>query len=147
MKRAFTFLTIAFGIQLLFSCDPAQTIQITNASESDVRIIFKLDTTIKNGDLAHALESFQRNHMEGASNDSIVLKIKPNQGHNYAALHFGMGVWDEDNVNGLVNSLKYIEIETQDIITIYKSKSAMKKLLEDNKEGFIWKPTIELSIK
>ena len=81
---------------------------------------------------------------EIAIGDSIIFNLKQKDTAN---IDFGIGTWSDGQIEEVINSIKNIEIETDEIKMIYKSKSSMKNILEKNREGFIFKTKIEIEIK
>lgn len=133
MKKIFKFLLLSFFAVILLSCDPPHNIYFINKTNSNIRVKFELDPKVKNNSLKRI-----------STNDSIVFDIKKNE---KAQIYFGIGTWDGNEIDELVKSIDNISIETNEIKTIYKTKNSMKRILENNKEGFWWKTRIEIDVE
>lgn len=133
MQKIFKFLIISFFSVFFISCDPPHNIYFINKTNSNVKVKINLQSKAENYTLKQL-----------SINDSIVFNIKQNT---KAGIYFGIGTWDGNEIDELVKSIENISIETNEIKTIYKTKDSMKKILENNKEGFWWKTRIEINIE
>lgn len=133
MKTIIKISTLAFLLVVLVSCDPAHDIEFTNNTNSAAKIKFKLNPKFKNYRLS-----------ESITGDSIVFNLKPKDTAN---LYFGIGVWDDEEIDQLCNSIISLEIENNDLKTIYKSKRTIKNILENNQKGFWWKTRITIGVE
>ena len=133
MKEAFKILSIIATSFLFCSCDPPHYIDFINNSKGNVKVKINLKSKIENCELR-----------EIAIGDSIIFNLKQKDTAN---IHFGIGNWSDNEIEETVKSIKNIEIETEDITTIYKTEKAMKKILQNNREGFFFKTRIEIEIK
>ena len=133
MKFIFRLLTLISFTILLSSCDPAQNIDFINKTESPVKIKIKINSNNTNWRLK-----------EFVKGDSIVLEIRPK---GTESLYFGMGTWEENEVDETVKSIDNIEIETEDIKTIYKSRKSIAEILKNNRKGLWWKTNIEIEVE
>lgn len=133
MKNIFKLLTPIFFFTLLTSCDPSQDIHFVNKTDSNVKVKIILEPNTKGFHLK-----------EVATKDSIVFNLMKDS---IAEVDCGMGTWSQDEVIRFTNSVKSIEFDTKDITTIYKSKKAMKVILEENEKGLFFKSLIEVEIK
>lgn len=133
MKTIIRIFPLAFLLVFLVSCDPAHDIVFINNTNSVAKVKFKLSPTFKNDQLS-----------ESITGDSIVFNLKSKD---TSTLYFGIGVWDNKEIDQLCNSITSLEIENSDLKTVYKSKRTIKKILENNQEGFWWKTRIVIDIK
>jgi hypothetical protein len=133
MKTIIKIFSIAFLVIFLVSCDPAHDIVFTNNTNSVTKVKFKLNPKFKNYRLS-----------ESITGDSIVLNLKPKDTAN---LYFGIGVWNDKEIDQLCNSIISLEIENNDLKTVYKSKKTIKNILENNQEGFWWKTRIAIEVE
>jgi hypothetical protein len=133
MKTFYQLFILLFFSFLFVSCDPAQNMHFINKTDSDAKVKIVLNPKFENYRLK-----------ELAKNDSIVFNIKEKDTAN---IYFGMGTWDGKEVEVVVNSIRSLSIETSEVITIYKSKEAIKKFFEKGKEGFWWKTRIVVEIE
>lgn len=133
MKTHYQLIILLFFSILFVSCDPAQNMDFINKTDYNVKVKIVLNPKVENFRLK-----------EIATNDSIVFNLKEKDTAN---IYFGLGTWDDKEVEVVVNSIKNISIETTEIITIYKSKKAMMNFFENGKEGFWWKTRIVLEIE
>ena len=133
MKKIKNILILIISSQLLMSCDPPHFIDFVNNTDSNVKVKFNLNPTVENYDLERM-----------STNDSIVFNIKPKDTAN---LHFGIGSWSDKQIEELTNSVTNIEIETQNIKTVYKTKKSMDDIFKQNRHGFWFKTKIEISIE
>ncbi|WP_188051757.1 hypothetical protein [Flavobacterium sp. GP15] len=115
----------------LTSCDPAHSIYLLNNTNDEAKVKFNLNSKIPN---------YRLNEI---SKDSIVFNIKQKD---TAEIYFGIGTWNENEIDEMSNSIKNIEIETKNIKTVYKSKTSINNLLNKKKEGFWWKTKIIIEI-
>lgn len=133
MKTIIKIFQLTFLLVFLVSCDPSHDIEFTNNTNSVAKIKFKLNPTFKNYRLS-----------ESITGDSIVFNLKPKDTAN---LYFGIGVWDDKEIDELCNSIISLEIENNDLKTIYKSKRTIKNILKNNQEGFWWKTKIAIEVE
>lgn len=133
MKTITKLFLLSFLLFFIASCDPAHVIVFTNNSNSAAKVKLKLNPNFKNYRLS-----------ESIMGDSIVINLKPKEIEN---LYFGIGVWDDKEIDQLCNSIISLEIENDDLKTIYKSKKTIKNILINNQEGFWWKTSIAIEIK
>ena len=133
MKKIKNILILIISSQLLMSCDPPHFINFINKTDSNVKVKFNLNPKVENYDLERI-----------TTNDSIVFNIKPKDTAN---LHFGIGSWSDKQIEELTSSINNIEIETQNIKTIYKTKKSMDDILKENRHGFWFKTKIEIYIE
>lgn len=133
MNNKIKIFPLTFLLVFLVSCDPAHDIVFINKTNSVARVIFKINPKFKNYHLS-----------ESIIGDSIVLNLKPKDIEN---LYFGIGVWDDKEIDQLCNSIISLEIVNIDLKTVYKSKKKIKNILENNQEGFWWKTRIAIDIE
>lgn len=133
MKNIGKLVILSCVLITLVSCDPPHNIDFINKSSSNVKVKINLNPKVENYRLK-----------EISTNDSILFNIKPSD---TATIYFGIGTWDENEIDELVNSIDNIIIETSEVLTVYKTKSAVKKILERNQEGFWWKTKIIIDIE
>ena len=117
----------------LVSCDPPHFIDFVNKTNGNAKVKLNLNPEINNSDLGRI-----------AIGDSIILTLKKKDTAN---IDFGIGTWSDKQIKEVVKSIKSIEIETDDIKTIYKTENSIKNILQNNTEGFIFKSRIEIEIK
>lgn len=120
---------------LNISCDPPHNIYFINQSASETKVKIKLNPNVEN--YKYQLEEISKG-------DSIIFYIKPKD---TADIYFGIGDWSGNEIEKVLKSIKSIEIETDDIKTLYKTKKSMKKILENNKKGIFFKTRIEIEIE
>ena len=133
MKNLLRLLLLIFFSNVLISCDPSQHISFINKTDSDVKIKINLDPKVKDIQL-----------YQNAENDSIVYNLKKSD---TATLYCGIGTWSTNETVKFANSIKNIEIDTKDTKTIYKSKKAIKDILDKNIQGILVKSLIEINIE
>lgn len=133
MKLNNKIVLISLCSMFLISCDPPHYIDFVNNSTSNAKVKLNLNSKMKNYDLD-----------EIAIGDSIIFNLKQKDTAN---IDFGIGTWSDNQIKEVVNSIKSIEIETEDVKTVYKTEKSMKNILEKNREGFIFKTKIEIEIK
>ncbi|GGF23589.1 hypothetical protein [Flavobacterium limi] len=123
-------------VMLCLSCDPPHSIEFINNADSELKIKFKIDSTVTTYDLDYA---------ENKKGDSIVFNIKEKD---TASLDFGIGTWSESEIRRQVNSFNTLEIENSDFKKTLKSKREMEKFLIENREdGIGWKTKIIIEVK
>lgn len=123
---------------LLFTaCDPPLNIQLENKGESTAIFKFYL-----NSDSTH-LENSLWDYNESSS-DSIFYVVE--QGA-VEIVDLGIGNWSDYAINTFSQSLRILEIETDEQKVSYKTTEAIKKLLEENKRGLYWKTNIVLTVE
>ena len=132
MKTTKLFAILLF-VQLFINCDPPHYMDFINKTDENVKVKLNINPKIENYDLKRF-----------SIGDSIVFNIKPKDTAN---LHFGIGDWSDHEIEEVTKTLKSIEIETENIKTIYKSKKAMQKILKENRHGFWFKTIIKIEIK
>lgn len=133
MKNIIRLFTLTLLLSFLVSCDPAHNIDFINKSDSNVKVKITLNPKVENYRLK-----------EVSSGDSIVFNLKQKDTAN---IYFGIGTWSDGEIEELINSINNIEIETKDIKTLYKTKKAMKNILEKNTHGFWFKTLVEINIE
>ena len=130
--KAKVLLTCLFSI-LIVSCDPPHYIDFVNISKSNAKVKLNINPKTENYDLRRM-----------AIGDSIVFNLKPKDTAN---IDFGIGNWSDKEIDEVLNSIKNIEIVTEDITTIYKTKNSMKSILVNNRQGFLLRSRIEIEVK
>ena len=120
------------------SCDPGHSIVITNNSENKVKVKIVVDKS-KFGNTSKISSGLE----EITKGDSIVIDLKPEESFD---IYFGMGTWEENDIDSIVSYIKTFQVETIDKTIIYKSKKANKQLLQ-NREGFPLKTKIKVDIE
>ena len=133
MRKAFKILRIIATSFLFCSCDPPHYIDFINNSKANAKVKLNLKPKFENYGLR-----------EIAIGDSIIFNLKQKDTAN---IHFGIGTWSDNEIKEAVKSIKSIEIETNDIKTVYKTEKSMYNILHNNTEGFIFKKRIEIEIK
>ncbi|AYN02750.1 hypothetical protein [Flavobacterium sp. 140616W15] len=126
---------LLFFCLLLTSCDPIRNLNFINKTDSDVKIKINLNPEAK---------SYTSSVIKDKSNgDSIVFNLKQK---NTVKISFGAGVWSDPIIDDFSNSVNTIEFDTKNIKTIYKTPESVKKLLKDNKHGFLHKHRVDIDI-
>lgn len=133
MRPKAKILFVCLFFVIVTSCDPPHYIDFVNNTKSNAKVKLNIDNKTE----SHGLRSI-------ANGDSIVFNLKPKD---TASIHFGIGTWSTDEIDAVANSIKNIKIETENITTIYKTKSSIKNILENNKDGFFTHLRIEIQIK
>lgn len=133
MKDTIKFITLTFILFFLVSCDPAHDISFINKTDSSIKVKINLNPKVEHYRLK-----------EVSTGDSIVFNLKRKD---TAGINFEIGSWSDSEIAELTNSINNIEFETKDTKTVYKSKKAMKNILENNKHGFWFKTKIEIGIE
>lgn len=133
MKKIFRLLLLIFFSNILTSCDPSQHIAFINKTDSDVKIRFNLNSKIEDFELSQITKS-----------DSIVYNLKKND---TATIYYGIGTWSTNETAKFANSINNLEIETKDVKFIYKSKKAIKDILDKNIKGILVKNLIEIKVE
>lgn len=128
-------LIVVFLIASFFltSCDPIHYISFANNSNSNAKVKLNLNSKAANYDLEQI-----------AVGDSIVFHLKSK---GTQSIYFGIGTWETPEIDELLTSVNSLEIETSEIKTIYKTKKAMKEILENNEKGFWLKTEIAIKIE
>lgn len=99
------------------SCDPAQTIEIENKSQSSSTIKFYF----KRNDF-NQFNSFIKD-------DSLILTLAPNKKKKY---NFGIGTWEMNNsLDSLVSRVDRIEIISEKSTIYFTGKSQIKTFFRD----------------
>jgi hypothetical protein len=127
------FIIILFLLVFITSCDPPHNINFINNTENITKVKFNLNPKVQN----YSLNQISKG-------DSVVFNLKPKDTLN---ISFGIGTWSNVEIKELTNSIKNLEIETNDIKTIYKTKKSIYKILIDNRKGVWFKTNIEVEIK
>lgn len=125
---------IVFIIVIIFimGCDPPHNILFVNSSESDLSVnILRKDSVYTR--LEYAIEKTNMKYF-----------IKPKD---TLLLQFGIGTWSEDEIKKVTSGIEKIEIETKNIKTTYKSKTALVKLFNNNVKGWVNKRSIIVNIE
>lgn len=131
MSTYFKKILFFFSAMLLMSCDPAHSIYLINNTGNKAKIKFIMNSKIPNYRLSEI------------SKDSIVFNVNQKD---TAEIYYGIGTWSEKEIDEMSKSIKNIEIETNDIKTVYKTQNSISNLLNKKKEGFWWKTKIIIEI-
>ncbi|KFF05081.1 hypothetical protein [Flavobacterium reichenbachii] len=135
MRKIYFVLLFASGM-LFTSCDPAQNLNFTNNGKSSVKVKLTIDPKTK----YERLSKIQQG-------DSIVFNLKPLETEeNEDGIYFGIGVWNDQQIKDVAESIKRIEIENNDNKIIFKSQKSITKLLLNNQEGFLWKTAVNIKM-
>lgn len=133
MKINLKLLVLTFLTIIITSCDPPHYIDFINNTSAKAKVRLNLNSKVESFDLE-----------EIATGDSIVFNLKPKDTAN---IHFGIGDWSDSGIEEVTKSVKSIEIETQEIKTIYKTENSIKNLLKNNRHGFFFKTKIKIEIE
>ena len=133
MKNILKLSTLSFLLLFVVGCDPAHDIDFINQTNSNAKIRIKINSEIEP-------IVFRESYV----GDSITFNLKP---RDTANIYFGIGTWSDRNIDEVVNSIENIEVETEDIKTLYKSKKSIFEILKENRKGFWWKTKIEIEVK
>jgi len=118
------------------SCDPPHNIVFVNDGQSIAKIRIQVDTTS---------ETNEFRHFDQLAADSLVIEINPSETF---SLDFGIGTWSDNEIKVVANSIKALEIENDDFLTIYKSRNRIEQLLIENRKNKIgWETEIIYTIK
>jgi len=127
--RKLYFILPLFCCIFLTSCDPSQGILFTNKGKSNVRVKLIVNPKVKNDKLD-----------EMKKGDSIVFNLIPyNPEERLGHIYFGRGRWNDENIREISRSIRSIEIENANYKIIYKSQTAINRLLKENYKGIIMK--------
>jgi len=127
--RKLYFILSLFCCIFLTSCDPSQGILFTNKGKSNVKVKLIINPKIKNDKLD-----------EMKKGDSIVFNLIPyNPEERLGHIYFGRGRWNDENIREISRSIRSIEIENANYKIIYKSQTAINRLLKENYKGIIMK--------
>lgn len=126
------FLILSSLLILFTSCDPSHDILFKNKTASNVKVKISLEP-----DAMDDLRII-------STKDLIVFDLKKDS---VAMISFGIGNWSGKELHEAVKSIKAIEIETNDIKTIYKSKNAITDILDKNVHGVLFKSLIQINIE
>ncbi|QYS87650.1 hypothetical protein JJC03_07580 [Flavobacterium oreochromis] len=122
MKIKLKLLVLTLFAIIITSCDPPHYIDFINNSDSIAKVRLNLKSKVESFDLE-----------EIATGDSIVFNLKSKDTAN---IHFGIGEWSDISIEEVTKSVKSIEIETQEIKTIYKTENSIKNLLKKKQTRF-----------
>jgi hypothetical protein len=121
-KRIFTLFFIALTFA---SCDPAQTLLISNETDADatVMVIFN-----------------KGNHyykfVEPSASDTLVIDLEPKGGDSKRIFQFGIGTWDiQSSIDSLIVAVDLIEINTSKSKEIFQGKKQIKAFIEKRIKG------------
>ena len=130
-------LLVLFALTLT-SCDPLHVIVFENKTPDITHVILKMKPDAKNFDL-----------MQQASEDkTITYTLQPaGKSANEGILDFGIGTWDDTEIQGIAAELESITIENKNTKTVYKSTDAITKLLSSDKEGFLYSTVLKVAIE
>ncbi|UPZ15925.1 hypothetical protein [Flavobacterium humidisoli] len=101
----------------------------TNKGKSNVKVKLIINPKVKNDKLD-----------EMKKGDSIVFNLIPyNPEEKLGHIYFGRGRWNDENIREISRSIRSIQIENANYKIIYKSQTAINRLLKENYKGIIMK--------
>jgi hypothetical protein len=128
--RFFKFVLIGLFPFLLLSCDPAQTLEIRNATKDNVQ----LTIVFKEGN------DYTQQFKEAANvdflSDTLVIALDTTAQNSVKTFHFGIGHWRVLNqLDSLAANINLIEIKTAESKTLFSTETTIKQFFEERLKG------------
>ena len=124
---------LLFFIELLYSCDPSQTIEFENKTNSIATLTFYFS-----GETNYRFQNFE-------TEDSLKISLEPQQSILY---NFGIGTWEiNNNLDSLVVLIDSIAIKTENSIQFFSSESQVKSFFRDRLINDRYKAKIIIELK
>ncbi|MCH8903463.1 MAG: hypothetical protein IIA45_06080 [Bacteroidetes bacterium] len=121
------------SIILLSSCDPLQTIELENKSQSTATIKFYF-----NGSDDYQFEGF-------VTNDSLILNLQPNEKKRF---DFGIGTWQiRNSLDSLISKVEKVEILTDKSTETFIGERKIESFFKDHLIDDRYKARIIINIE
>ena len=115
-----------FLLLLIFtSCDPAQTIRISNETddEATVTVVFK------KGDHNYKF-------VEPTESDTLIIDLEPKGQNSEKIFQFGLGNWKiQSSLDSLIAAVELIELSTSKSKETYRGEQQIRAFIEDRITG------------
>jgi len=141
MKINWNQLTLIWNLGLclllltFISCDPAQTIQFTNQTESAATVM----VVFKKGDHVYKF-------VETSESDTLIINLEPKNQNAVRTFQFGLGTWKiPSSIDSLIAAMELIEIKTANSTERYQGENQIRTFIEDRVAGN--KKLIEIELK
>ncbi len=107
------------------SCDPAQTVLITNETETNASVM----VVFKKGDHHYKF-------VEPTASDTLIIDLEPKGQNSEKIFQFGLGTWKiQSSLDSLIAAVELIEIKTSKSKETYQGEQQIRAFIEDRITG------------
>ena len=118
------------------SCDPAQTLLISNETDADATVM----VVFKKGDHYYKF-------VEPSASDTLIIDLEPKGQDSQETFRFGLGTWKiQSSLDSLVAAIDLIEIKTSKSKNTYQGEKQIKAFIKERIRGSR-KELIEIKLK
>jgi len=108
-----------------FSCDPAQTVLISNETDADATVM----VVFKKGD-------YRYKFVEPTVSDTLIIDLEPKGQNSKEVFQFGLGTWKiQSSLDSLIAAVELIEIKTSKSKETYQGEQQIRAFIEDRISG------------
>ncbi|MGK0309048.1 MAG: hypothetical protein ACI8RP_002016 [Urechidicola sp.] len=107
------------------SCDPAQTLLISNETDADATVIVVFNKG------AHYYK-----FVEPSASDTLVINLEPQGQNSQKVFQFGIGTWNiQSSIDSLIAAVDLIEIKTSKSKEIFQGEKQIRAFIEERVSG------------
>ena len=118
------------------SCDPAQTMLITNETDADATVM----VVFKKGDHHYKF-------VEPTASDTLIIDLEPKGQDSQKIFQFGLGTWKiQSSLDSLIAAMDLIEIKTSKSKETFQGEKQIRAFIEERITGSR-KELIEIKLK
>jgi hypothetical protein len=118
------------------SCDPAQTVLITNETNADAIVM----VVFKKGDYSYKF-------VEPTASDTLIVDLEAQGANSQRIFQFGLGTWKiQSSLDSLIAAVDLIEIKTSKSTEVFQGEKQIKAFIEERISGR-QKQLIEIKVK
>ncbi len=133
-------LTRSLGLFLLLlvfvSCDPAQTLLISNETDADARVM----VVFNKGEHRYKF-------VEPNASDTLIIDLEPKGQNSEEAFQFGIGTWKiQSSLDSLIAAVDLIEIKTSTSTETYQGEKQLRAFIKKRIAGS-QKQLIDIKLK
>ena len=119
-KIALFFLLLTF-----FSCDPSQSLRITNETDSDAQVMF----VFKKGERSYKFA-------ESLTADTLLVELEPKGQNAIREFHFGLGTWKiQSSLDSLISALEKIQLKSSTSTQTYTGAEQIRAFIKSRISG------------
>ena len=107
------------------SCDPAQTVLITNETDADATVMI----VFKKGDHNYKF-------VEPTMSDTLIIDLEPKGQDSQKTFQFGLGTWKiQSSLDSLIAAVDLIEIKTSKSKETFQGEKQIRTFIEERISG------------
>ncbi len=121
----FKYLGFFLVLLTFISCDPAQTLKISNETDADATVM----VVFKKGEHAYKF-------VEPTASDTLIIELEPKGQNSEEIFQFGLGTWKiQSSLDSLIAAVESIELSTSKSKETYQGEQQIRAFIEDRISG------------